>query len=75
MVTRRTTVGVFVGWAGMVVAIIWAMLWVPVVFLPFLGYDMKSYPWITLIIGTIIAAALLWYSKSTMQSKWIRAQD
>jgi len=75
MVTRRTTAGVFVGWAGMVVAIIWAILWVPVTFLPFLGYDMKSYPWITLIIGTIVAAALLWYSKSTMQSKWIRAQD
>lgn len=74
-VTRRTTVGVFVGWAGMVVALIWAMLWVPVTFLPFLGYNMKSYPWITLIIGTVTAAALLWYSKSTLHSKWIRAED
>jgi len=36
---------------------------------------MKSYPWITLIIGTVIAAALLWYSKSTLHSKWIRAED
>ena len=70
-VNRRTTVGVFVGWAGMVVALIWAMLWVPVTFLPFLGYDMGGYPWITLIIGTIVAAALLWYSKSTLRSQWI----
>jgi sterol desaturase/sphingolipid hydroxylase (fatty acid hydroxylase superfamily) len=75
MVTRRTTMGVFVGWAGMVVALIWAMLWVPVTFLPFLGYDMKSYPWITLIIGTIVAVALLKYSRSTLHSEWISSED
>jgi predicted nucleic acid-binding Zn ribbon protein len=70
-VTRRTTIGVFVGWAGMVVALIWVMLWLPVTFLPFLGYNMGDYPWVTLIIGTIVAAALLWYSKSTLHSQWI----
>lgn len=70
-VTQRTTIGVFVGWAGMVVALIWAMLWLPVTFLPFLGYNMGDYPWVTLIIGTIVAAALLWYSKSTLHSHWI----
>ena len=71
-VTRRTTVGVFVGWASMVVGIISIMLWVPVVFLPFLGYDMGSYPWITLIVGTLVAVALWWYSKSTLHSIWVR---
>ncbi len=59
----------------MVVALIWAMLWLPVTFLPFLGYNMGGYPWITLIIGSVTAAALLWYSKSTLHSKWIRAED
>jgi predicted nucleic acid-binding Zn ribbon protein len=75
MVTRRTTAGVFAGWAGMVIALIWAMLWVPLLFLPFIGYDLSGYPWITLGVGTILAAALLWYSRSTVHSKWVRRED
>jgi hypothetical protein len=51
------------------------MLWVPLLFLPFIGYDLSGYPWITLIAGTTIAAALLWYSKSTVHSQWIRRED
>jgi len=74
-VTRRTTVGVFVGWGSMVVGLIWFMLWVPVLFLPFVGYDMSEYPWTTLIIGTIVAAVLYWYSRSTIHSEWIPRED
>ena len=74
-VTQRTPAGVYIGWAGMVIAIIWAMLWVPLLFLPFVGYDLSAYPWLTLIVGTIVAAALLWYSKSTVHSQWIRRED
>ena len=75
MVIRRTTVGVFVGWVGMVVGVSWIMLVVPLTFLPFLGYNMGSFPWITLIFGALTTAILLWYSKSTLHSMWIRAQD
>ena len=74
-ISRRTTVGIFVGWAGMVIGLMWIMLWFPLLFLPFVGYDVRSYPWITLIVGTIIAAALLWYSRSTVHSEWIRPED
>jgi hypothetical protein len=74
-VAERTTVGVFVGWVGMVIGLIWIMLLVPVLFLPFVGYDMSEYPWITLIAGAIVAAALLWYSKSTLHSRWKRPED
>jgi len=74
-VARRTTIGVFAGWAGMVIALIWVVLWVPLLFLPFIGYDLSEYPWITLIAGTIVAAALLWYSRSTLHSRWIRGED
>lgn len=74
-VTRRTTVGVFVGWAGMVAGIIWIMLVVPLAFLPFLGYDMGSFPWITLVFGALVTAVLLWYSKSTLHSMWIRTGE
>jgi hypothetical protein len=74
-VTERTTVGVFAGWVGMVIAIIMIMAWVPVLFLPFVGYDMSEYPWLTLIVGTIIAAILLWYSKSTLHSRWKSGEE
>ncbi|MGA8863130.1 MAG: hypothetical protein WBM09_09265 [Gallionella sp.] len=71
-VVRRTTLGVFVGWTGMVLGIIWIMLFVPLTFLPFLGYDMGSYPWITLIAGALATAGLLWYSRSTLHAMWVR---
>jgi len=74
-VTERTTVGVFAGWVGMVIGLIWIMLWFPLLFLPFIGYDMKEYPWVTLIIGTLVAAGLLWYSRSTLHNRWIRGED
>jgi hypothetical protein len=71
-VNERTTVGVFAGWVGMVIGLIWIMLWVP---LPFIGYNMSEYPWITLVVGTIVALGLLWYSRSTLHSRWIRRDD
>lgn len=74
-INRRTTVGVFVGWVGMVIAIIWIMMWIPLLFLPFIGYDLSEYPWLTLIIGTFVAAGLLWYSRSTLHSEWTRRED
>ena len=74
-VTERTTVGVFVGWVGMVIALIWVMMWVPVLFLPFVGYDMSEYPWVTLVVGTFVAAGLLWYSRSTLHSRWKRGEE
>jgi hypothetical protein len=74
-VTRRTPFGIFLGWAGMVVGFIWIMIWIPVLFLPFLGYDMSLYPWKTLIVGTIVALGLLWYSRSTGHSEWVNPED
>jgi len=74
-VTQRTAAGVYIGWVGMVIALIWIMMWIPLLFLPFIGYNMREYPWLTLIVGTIVAAGLLWYSRSTMHSRWIRRED
>jgi hypothetical protein len=74
-VTQRTPAGIFAGWVGMMLALIWAMLWVLLLILPFIGYGLSGYPWIALIVGTIGAAGLLWYSKSTVHSKWIRRED
>ena len=52
-VIRRTTLGVFVGWAGHVGRYSSGiMLFVPLTFLPFLGHDMDDYPWIALLPGT-----------------------
>ena len=74
-VAQRTAAGVYIGWVGMVIALIWIMLWIPLLFLPFIGYNLSEYPWLTLIIGTIVAAGLLWYSRSTLHSQWIRRED
>ncbi len=59
----------------MVAGIIWIMLFIPLTFLPFLGYDMGEYPWITLIAGALSTAALLWYSKSTLHTLWVRSGE
>lgn len=72
LIVRRTTVGVFVGWAGMVAGFIWIMLFVPMTFLPFLGYDMGSFPWYTLVIGALVTYVLLRYSKKSRHSMWVR---
>jgi predicted nucleic acid-binding Zn ribbon protein len=74
-VTQRTPAGIFVGWVGMVLALIWAMLWIPLLILPFTERGLSGYPWLVLIVGTIVAAGLLWYSKSTVHSKWVRRED
>jgi predicted nucleic acid-binding Zn ribbon protein len=72
---QRTTLGVFVGWAGMVTGLVLLMWWVPLLFLPLVGFNLGGYPWMTLIVGTILAAGLIWYSRSTVHSRWIRRED
>jgi hypothetical protein len=72
---KRSTVGVFVGWVGMVIALIWLMLGIPLIILAFLGYSLHDFPWITLVVGTLISAALLWYSKSTEHAQWIHREE
>ncbi|KXS32904.1 MAG: hypothetical protein AWT59_0991 [Candidatus Gallionella acididurans] len=74
-VYRRTTAGIFVGWVGMLIALIWAALFVPLLFLPFMGISLGGYPWAALVIGLILAPALLWYSKSTVHALWIGRDD
>jgi hypothetical protein len=74
-VTQRTPVGIFAGWAGIVLAIVWAPLLAGVVILPFTDRGLNDFPWLTLIAGMLVAAGLFWYSKSTIHSKWIRRKD
>ena len=71
-ITRRSSTGVLVGWLGMVMAVLWAMLGAPLLILPFTSYSLKDYPITPLIVGAIIVAGLLWYSRSTIHTKWER---
>ena len=71
-ITQRTSTGVLVGWLGMVTAILWAMFAFPLLILPFTSYSLKGYPLTPLVIGAIITAGLLWYSRSTVHTKWVR---
>lgn len=72
---QRTTLGVFAGWTGMVIGLVLLMWWVPLLLIPFVGLNLSGYPWITLILGSILAAGLIWYSKSTVHFKWISQED
>lgn len=72
---QRTTLGVFAGWTGMVIGLVLLMWWVPLLLLPFVGFNLSGYPWSTLIFGSILAAGLIWYSRSTAHSEWVRQED
>jgi hypothetical protein len=71
----RTPAGVVVGWVGMVMSILWLMLGTPLLILPIMSISVKGYPWPAFVICAIIAAGLLWYSKSTIHSTWILRKD
>lgn len=73
-VTQRTPAGVIVGWLGMTVALLMVMWGFPLLVMPFTERGISGYDWRTLIVGTIIAAGLLWYSKSTVHAKWFRRE-
>ena len=74
-VTQRTPTGVIVGWIGMTVAILWAMMGIPLLILPFTEHGISGYPWPVFIVGIVIAAGLFQYSKSTVHVKWVRRED
>jgi hypothetical protein len=71
-VYARTTAGVMVGWFGMVMVLLWAIMALPLVVFPFIHYSLAGYPWLALVIGAAITAGLLWYSKSTVHAEWVR---
>ena len=68
----RTTLGVMVGWFGMVMLLLWAIMALPLVVFPFIHYSLAGYPWLALVIGAMLTAGLLWYSKSTVHAEWVR---
>jgi len=74
-VTQRTPTGVIVGWIGMTVALLWIMLFIPLLILPFTAHGIAGYPWYALIGGGILAAGLLHYSKSTRYATWARREN
>jgi len=74
-VTQRTPAGVIAGWVGMTMAVVWSLVWLPLLILPFTERGISGYPWPALIIGTLITAGLLWYSKSTVHTTWVRKDN
>jgi hypothetical protein len=74
-VTQRTPTGVVVAWLGMLAAVLWVLLFVPLLILPFTAHGISGYPWPVLIVGGIITVGLLRYSKSTVHAKWVRRED
>lgn len=71
----RTPAGVIIGWMGMVMAILWVMLGAPLLILPFMSYSTSGYPWTAFVVCALIAAGLLWYSKSTVHNEWVHREN
>lgn len=72
LMTLRSPAGVVAGWIGMVVAIMWGLLGIPLAVFPFISYSLKDYPWPAFVACAVIAAGLFWYSKSTRRTQWVR---
>ena len=74
-ITRRTPAGVLVGWLGMLAAVCVGMMWLFLLALLIFGHDLNGFPWLAIILGTALAAGLLFYSKSTMHADWVRQRN
>jgi hypothetical protein len=70
-ITRRTPVGVLVGWLGMLMMMCMGMMWLFLLALLVFGHELNGFPWLVLILGTVVASGLLFYSKSTMHANWV----
>jgi len=70
--TRRSPMGVLIGWLGMLTAICMGMMWLFLLALLVFGHDLNGFPWSFLILGTVAAAGLFFYSKSTVHAEWLR---
>lgn len=73
--TQRTPVGIFTGWLGIILSLVWAPLLAGLLILPFTDRGLSDFPWFALIVAALIAAGLFWHSKSTLHTKWIRKED
>lgn len=74
-VTERTPLGVVVGWLGMLATVCMGMMWLFLIALLVFGHDVNGFPWLALILGTVGAAGLLFYSKSTVHANWVRQRN
>jgi hypothetical protein len=59
----------------MTVALLSALWAFPLLIVPFMDRGLSGYDWRTLIVGILLAAGLLWYSKSTVHAEWVRRED
>ena len=76
-VVRRTKLGVFMGWAGIVLTFNVALAWLPLPVMFVAGFDFHRIPWqlsALVISATIAAAGLLWYSHTTRHLEWVPYQ-
>jgi len=71
-VTQRTPLGVVVGWVGLTVALLMAMMWLFMLALLAFGHSLSGFPWTALFVGSLITVGLLQYSKTTVHTQWNR---
>jgi len=70
--TQRTSMGVLVGWLGLILLLLALMMAIILLALVIFGHDLTGFPWSAQISGFIIAGGMLYYSKSTLHATWVR---
>lgn len=75
MVVQRSAAGVIAGWLGIVMAILWGIIAIPLVVFPLVSYSLQGYPWVVFIAGVILMLGLFWYSRSTTTRSWVRSEN
>ncbi len=69
-IVERTPLGVVSGWLGIVSAVLTGMVLISLPVLIIAGVSLKGFPWILLIVGLVLTAGFLGYSRTTRHLVW-----
>ncbi len=75
---RRSRAGVITGWIAIVLAFHMCLVWIPLPIMMFAGFNIGSIPWqldVSVVLLTIVMAALFWYSNSTRHLEWVSGNE
>ncbi len=69
-VVERTPLGVLSGWLGILSAVLTGMILLALPFIVIAGFSLQGFPWALPVVGLILTAAFLGYSRNTRRLVW-----
>jgi hypothetical protein len=71
-VIQRSPAGVITAWVAMGGGVLWGLFWLLLLLMLVTKQSLAGFPWLVLILGTALVAGLLWYSRTTKRTVWVR---